>query len=146
MTLIYHKTNLLFGKDYGPAIIEEIDQAKQYICIFMFEWRYYKNDPSSDSSLITLAIIRAVKRGVKVRAIVHYPSIVSLLNAQGIQTKKWQHNKLMHAKSVLIDNTCAFVGSHNFTLSALGPNLEISARITDKDFLFDLLTLFNKLW
>ena len=120
------KNEVLIGNQYPKEIISRINSAQKNIYVFMYDWRWYKNDFSCEMSLINQALVRAVRRGVKVNAILNSNEVIETLQSVGINAKKFNNKQLMHAKAVVIDEWVSIVGSHNFSESAMGLNLEIS--------------------
>lgn len=127
------KNEVIINDEYAKALISRINSAEKSIYIFMYDWRWYKNDFSCDMSLINSALVRAVRRGVKIFALLNSSEIVETLNSLGIQAKQLNIKKLLHAKAVIIDEFVCIIGSHNFTENAMGLNLEIS-QITEDSY------------
>jgi phosphatidylserine/phosphatidylglycerophosphate/cardiolipin synthase-like enzyme len=140
------KHEILIGANYRRGIVPLIDEAKNSIDILMFDWRWYFDDVTSDVSLITQAIARAVDRGVKVRVITSREHIAEKLEDLNIQAKAWTHTRFMHAKALVIDQEIIIMGSHNFSNSAMKYNVEISVKITERILAGQLGSYFNSLW
>jgi len=136
----------IIGPQFSQLTIQKIDEAKQKIEIIVFDWRWYPNDPANPVQLFNQALVRAVRRGVRVRAIVNNESITQTLKALGIETKKLQGKSLVHAKIIIFDNKEAVLGSHNFTAPAFTDNLELSVLIDDESCVSDYLKYFDNLW
>lgn len=140
------KVRPVIGKQYADEIVKLIDKAELRIEILMFDWRWYSADPFSDVSLINHAIIRAVRRGVTVRALTNYNNIVEQLKAEGIEAKLWDQSKLMHSKMIIIDGKNFVLGSHNFTHNAMKNNVETSVILEDSEALAGFNLYFDSLW
>jgi phosphatidylserine/phosphatidylglycerophosphate/cardiolipin synthase-like enzyme len=136
----------IIGSQYPEIVIQRINEAKTEIDIIVFDWRWYANDPGSPVQLFNQSLVRAVRRGVRVRAIVNNESIAQTLKALGIEAKKLQTNNLVHAKIIIIDKKEAIIGSHNFTSPAFEKNYELSALIDDQNVVSDYSLYFNNLW
>lgn len=139
------KNEILIGKQYTKEIVSRINSATKNIFVFMYDWRWYKNDFSCDMSLINQSLVRAVRRGVKVNAILNSSEVIETLQSLGINAVKWQDNHLMHAKAVIIDEWVSVIGSHNFSESAMGTNLEISQISEDEYTAKKLISYFLSL-
>lgn len=139
------KNEILIGKQYAKELISRINSANKNIYVFMYDWRWYKNDFACDMSQINQALVRAVRRGVKVNAILNSNEVIETLKSLGINAVKWNENKLMHAKAVIIDEWVSLVGSHNFSESAMGLNLEISQVSEDEYTAKKIITYFLSL-
>ena len=120
------KNEILIGNQYPKELITRINSATKNIYVFMYDWRWYKNDFACEMSQINQALVRAVRRGVKVYAILNSNEVIETLLSVGINAKKFNNKQLMHAKAVIIDEWVTIIGSHNFSESAMGLNLEIS--------------------
>lgn len=136
----------LSGRKFPAVVIPLIEVAKNSIDIVVYDWRWYPSDPGAVCQLFNQSIIRAVRRGVKVRAIVNNSQILSVLLSQGIEVKKLLTTKLVHAKLMIIDNQTIITGSHNYTQSAFQMNLELSVLFQNIDIVADFNVFFNNLW
>ena len=134
------------GRQFPQKVIPLIDQTDQTIDIVVFDWRWYPYDPGASVQLFNQAIIRAARRGVKVRAIVNSDSIINILRAEGVQAKKLASKNLMHCKLMILDGQKVVIGSHNYTQNAFDTNFELSV-ILDVSFdCADFFNFFNSLW
>jgi phosphatidylserine/phosphatidylglycerophosphate/cardiolipin synthase-like enzyme len=140
------KNEILIGKEYTKELLASIDSAHKNIYIFMYDWRWYKNDFSCDMSLINQALVRATRRGVLVTAILNSPDIIETLRGLGINAIKLNQKKLMHAKAIVIDEWVTFVGSHNFSEMAMGLNVEITQKSEDEYIAKKIITYFMSLF
>ena len=134
------------GRQFPKVVIPLIDSAKHSINAVVFDWRWYDQDPSNPVQLFNQAIVRAVRRGVQVRAIANNDRIVRILSACGIQARKITTLKLVHCKLMVIDNEAVITGSHNYTQSAFQANLELSVCLIKPENISDFLNYFDNLW
>lgn len=139
------KNEILIGDQYPKELVARINSATKNIYVFMYDWRWYKNDFSCEMSLINQALVRAFRRGVQVNAILNSNEVIETLLSVGINAKKFNNIHLMHAKAVIIDEWVTIVGSHNFSESAMGLNLEISTVSEDEYKAKQLITYFLSL-
>lgn len=139
------KNEILIGKQYPKELLSRINSAKKNIYVFMYDWRWYKQDFACEMSQINHALVCAVRRGVKVNAILNSNEVIETLKSLGMNAVKWNENKLMHAKAVIIDEWVSIVGSHNFSESAMGLNLEISQVSEDEYIAKKIITYFLSL-
>lgn len=137
---------IIVGKQFPKKVIPLIDQSKTTIDIVVFDWRWYAQDPGLPIQLFNQAIVRAARRGVKVRAIANNDGIVKILNEIGCKAKKLLTKRLVHCKMMIIDNRVAVVGSHNYTQSAFQMNLEFSVILKIPESNSDFFSFFNNLW
>jgi phosphatidylserine/phosphatidylglycerophosphate/cardiolipin synthase-like enzyme len=140
------KNDVIIGTAFPKKIIPLIDLAKKNIRTVVYDWRWYPNDPGNAVSLFNQAIVRAVRRGVKVQAIANNDAVVATLNENGIDAKKITTQGLMHAKLMIIDDNVVVIGSHNYTHNAFILNKEISVVLTDCENIDDFKIFFQSLW
>lgn len=139
-------TEAIIGKQFPEKVIPLIEQAKTSIDIVVFDWRWYPQDPGASVQLFNQAIIRAVRRGVKVRAIANNDEIVRILNQNGCEAKKLLTAKLVHPKIMIIDNELVVTGSHNYTQSAFQMNYEMSMILRGREEIERIIEFFNNLY
>jgi len=137
---------IVIGSDFPKKVIPLIDASKSSIDIVVFDWRWYPQDPGASVQLFNQAIVRAVRRGVKVRAIANSLEIVNILNQNGCFAKKLLTSRLVHPKLMIIDQSIIITGSHNYTQSAFQMNLELSTIFDDKETVASTLNFFNNLY
>lgn len=145
MSKIIPNNEILIGAEYPKKLLKLIDGATKNIYIFMYDWRWYKGDFACDMAQINHALVRAVRRGVPVMAILNSGENVELLKSLGIKAMQFRDNKLMHAKAVIIDEWVSVIGSHNFSQSAMGLNLEVSQLSEDEYTAKRVITYFLSL-
>ena len=136
----------LIGKEFPNKVIPLIENAVKAIDIIVFDWRWYPQDPGASVQLFNQAIVRAVRRGVKVRAIVNNDEIIRVLKEIGCEAKKIFTPGLIHSKLMIIDYSLVVTGSHNYTQSAFQMNLETSVIFEDADAAANFQNFFNNLW
>ncbi len=141
-----NEAQILIGKEYVAAALEEIGRARQTINIIMYHWRLRPSLPDSPVSLLLRGLLEAQKRGVRVRCLVSSPKILEQLRFTRFELRQHHFDKLMHAKVLLCDERVAFVGSHNFSHSAFTSNLEVSLRVELTPVDNELCTYFKNLW
>lgn len=140
------ETELVINGRYRASIIPLINGAKRSIDLIMFEWRWYKQDPSSDASLINQALLRAMRRGVRVRAIVNNATQMQALKAVGFDVRTNDAGTLLHSKSIIFDAECVMMGSHNLTNNAMRANIETSLIVRNEAIAKQMYAFFNSLW
>ena len=133
-------------KEYPKKVIPLIDNAKQSVRAVAFDWRWYDNDPGSSVQLFNQSIVRASKRGVQVKAISNFESVVSALVGCGCLSRKLDTTNLVHVKLIIIDEKIVVVGSHNFSDKAFTTNHEVSVFFEDVEVAKSLTKYFDELW
>jgi len=137
------ETTLLPDKKFLPAILKDIDNASESVtmAIYMFKTSDRRRN---DSELIKKALIRASKRGVNVLVVMDLAKKKDLttkfntdtgeeLENAGINVKYDNIKRRMHSKCTVIDSKISYIGSHNYTHSALKYNSELTVRIVSND-------------
>jgi phosphatidylserine/phosphatidylglycerophosphate/cardiolipin synthase-like enzyme len=135
---------ILTNEDYFPALLKCIDEAKSEILISIFSFKAGEHKNSYPDRILS-HLAQAVKRGVKVIVVLERTDKNSdELNIQNQQTGKLLQEKgisvffdsprkTTHTKLVVIDQRLIFLGSHNFTQSALKYNNEVSILLDEPD-------------
>lgn len=118
------------------AYVRAISAARRRICI---ENAYFLPDRT-----VRRALVRAVKRGVRVEVIVPGASdikavqyaglwVMRAMAKAGVQVQRWK-GIMLHAKIAVIDGVWSVVGSYNFDAQSLLQNLEVVAEVVDPEF------------
>ena len=136
----------IIGKQFPAKVIPLIEKASHSIRIVVFDWRWYPNDSANPVQLFNQAIVRAVRRGVKVDAIANSDEIVATLKSIGVNAKKPNIKNLVHAKLLIFDDKDVVIGSHNFSQNAFTMNMEVSVFIPNFSGVPDLLRFFDSLY
>ncbi len=136
----------ILGKQFPEKVIPLIDQAKTSIKIVVFDWRWYPNDPGNPVQLFNQAIIRAIRRNVKVEVVGNSNDTLKILKEQGAFCKKPLVKNLVHAKMIIFDEKHLVIGSHNFSQSAFTMNFEVSTYVPDCPDIENYLRFFNSLF
>jgi len=140
------ETQLVMNTEYAEFLLSAINSADKSIDILMFVWLYYKNDPSHVISRINHALTTAVKRGVRVRAMVHNAEVLPYLRELGIEAKALRTNRSMHAKVFCFDRSAILLGSHNLSDSSTRLNVEMSSYIESETLCAPFCTFFDFSW
>ena len=134
------------GREYPKRIIPLIEKAKNTIDVVVFDWRWYPQDPGAICQLFNQSILRAARRGVKIRVIANNDQIIDILKKEGCEAVRLKTAKLVHCKLMIIDESIIITGSHNFTQSAFQMNLELSVIIDEGEPRENFNLFFNNLW
>lgn len=120
--------------------------VRRTLDICVFDWRWYPNDVGSPCQIFNQSIVQAVRRGVRVRAIVNSESVAAQLRAVGVEVKRHVSKHLLHLKMMVLDSETLVTGSHNYTQSAFSANYEMSLILSDGVNLKPAEDFFNALW
>jgi len=134
----------LMNKEFFPALLKAIDEAKKEIFIAIFSFKTGVHSNSYPDQLLD-HLARAVERGVQVKVILEDSGdrhdnlsrqnfkTKTLLEKKGVKVYMDLPNKTTHTKLVVVDQRLVFIGSHNFTTSAFKHNNEVSVLIEKPD-------------
>lgn len=121
----------IIGSQFPDVVIPLIDEARDSIKIVVFDWRWYPDQPGNPVQKFNQALVRAVRRGVKVEAITNVTAIHGILEKQGIKARKFSTASIVHAKLLILDERNVVCGSHNYTQNAFTMNQEISVLLRE---------------
>lgn len=134
----------LENEKYFQVLADKIKEAEKEIEICMYLFKTTES-PNNLANKIVDGLADAAKRGVKVSVLMEENgSQNDDLNAQNHQTAKklkaagikvsFDGKKITtHAKLVVIDRSLVFIGSHNFSHTALGTSNETSLMVESKE-------------
>lgn len=133
------KTTFLGNTAYVKWLLPALNRARQEIVLSMFQF-VVGPEASNRANQVAQALIAAAKRGVRVTVILDQPpegdspqapnhQVAEQLRQHGITVQFDAPEQTTHSKLVVIDQRYVFIGSHNFTQSALRYNQEASVRI-----------------
>ena len=141
-------------RDTPQVWLEMIRKARQTIELGQF---YFANKPGSRLEPIIAELIRAAKRGVRVRVLAEKiflrysrPTLERLARQENIETVifdiKGITGGILHAKYFIVDGREVFIGSQNFDWRALEHIHEIGLRIRCRATALTLLRIFEADW
>lgn len=127
---------ILTNQQYLPMLRNFIRTAKYRIDIGMYIFKVGKSKNNGPRQVLN-ELVAARKRGVKINIILENSSysvslnednrrVARILRRNKIKVKFDSKKRTTHTKIVIIDGRFAFIGSHNFTHSALTRNNEIT--------------------
>ena len=134
------EVQILTDRDYVGVLIDRMDEARSEILISMY---LFKTDHSRGNPVnhIEQALENAAKRGVKIKILLereegpkselnqYNEETAKKLQGSGMEVSFDSPRRRTHTKVIVVDRRYLFVGSHNFTRSALQNNHEISILI-----------------
>lgn len=144
---------LLENKEYYGKIMEIISRANYSVYVIMFIIKYDVNEPDDPVNQLLTMLVNLYEKGVDVKVLVDdetynsYPETIEFLISNGISVKLDPRSGITtHTKMVIVDGMYVFIGSHNWTESALNYNNEVSALIISQEIAQEALTYFSSLW
>jgi phosphatidylserine/phosphatidylglycerophosphate/cardiolipin synthase-like enzyme len=144
----YHYTNItpIFGSQFCEIVLPLIESAESEIKIIVFNWRIPFLTSKLHMQSFNDALVRAVGRGVVVRAIVSSERVVAELSRFGIMAKRLPFDRRLHTKLMIIDGRQIVVGSHNYSESAFNKNYEVSVFFEEYENQNKYVGYFDNLW
>ena len=136
----------IIGKQFAEKVIPLINNAKQSIDVIIFDWRWYPQNIGCSAQLFNQAIVRAKRRGVKIKVLANSDDIIKILKEIGCEAKKIISKRLLHCKIMIIDDEIAITGSHNYTQSAFEMNYELSVILKGRENIDDIIKFFEHIF
>lgn len=136
---IYHE-NLVLSPDYSRSKMTELILSAQTSIDFYFP---YLADDTFQNILFEIA-----QSWIQIRGIVdttfykENPDVISLYKQNWIELREMSWWKL-HAKSIIVDNEIAYIGSINFSRYSFDENREIGVILRDSGLIQKLRKTFN---
>lgn len=148
---IYFLDNRNFSRVLNAKIVE----AKRQIFIAMYLFKISENKQNFASQLFE-RLNSARKRGVNVEVILEYSDYNHTLNQSnqytlkrlkdaGIKVRFDSATTQTHTKLIVIDDQYTFIGSHNFSHSALGLNNELSLMVDSDEIAEKSIAYFKSI-
>lgn len=122
--------DVFIGPAYVEGIIRLIENAKRNIDIVLYDWRWYADQIAHPCQRVNIALTNAVRRGVRVRAVVNNNIALASLKSAGILARQLKDKRTLHCKLVILDDATLVIGSHNFTRNAFAHNIEASVVVS----------------
>jgi len=148
---------VLKDKEFLPVIYRCIEDSREEILVAMYEWGWFSGAQTGTIQDINRALVRAVKRGVVCRVVLHNEAMGrplgrsnrltrGHLQRHGLHVQLGTAHNPVHAKVWLFDGKQAVVGSHNLSRHSCGRNHEVSVLFDDPDAISELKRWFESLW
>lgn len=141
--------SVLPDSEFLHAFTRDIAEAEESIYIAVYMFKSYENE-SRGIGLVKKLLMNAADRGVEVFVILEHSDEGDFVEEEnrklGDELKK--HNikvaydapdNRLHSKCAVIDRKISYIGSHNYTASAVSYNSELTARIVSEGAAQDVL-------
>ncbi len=149
------RVTFLANEEYFETLIPHLTQARQQIVVGMFLFAPGDHEGNRANQLKE-ALIEAATRGVRVRVFLDVSDdddfsteanrgVAKDLRRHGIAVQFDAPGRVTHTKLVVIDQRYVFVGSHNFTHSALRHNNEASVLIESPKLAQEVLAYLQRI-
>jgi len=148
---------ILIDEEYRKMLPQALAGAKREIRIMIYRVQRKLGRGLTEENLFLTEMKDKVKKGVKVWLLIDYyprPGMAYKENLYaalilmdcGIYARYLKNSRVCHAKTVIIDQEVALIGSHNWTTNSLKRNLEVSVMVRDKEEVGRLIEEFDKLF
>lgn len=138
---------------YYERLLDLLPRANRSVYVVMFVMKYDPREPRDPVNNLLNLLADLKRRGVDVRIIVDdetyesYPATIEFLKNNTIPVKLDEsRGRTTHSKIVIIDDDYVFLGSHNWTESALTRNHETSLLVRSRELVSRLKEYFNNIW
>jgi len=145
--------DLLVDDDYYYALLSILSRANRSIYIMMYAMKYDPSETDDPVNTLLYTVVDAYKRSLDVKVLVDdvtyssYSETIDYLKSSGVPVRLDKSKSVTtHAKLVVVDDQYVFVGSHNWTESALMYNHEVSVLIVSNTIAQQVKNYFNMLW
>lgn len=147
----------VFDREYYPAALKMIDDAKESISLAMFEIRYYPDHLDSPSNLLVKGLVLANRRGVKVEVCLDRSKgyneensrrnleVGRRLTEQKIKVYLDGSKGTMHAKFLVVDGRFVLLGSTNWAYYSLAINQETNLLVDSRETAGRFLNYFEEI-
>lgn len=136
---------------YPEAFVKDAADAGKSIKCAMYMFKldgYQANSPEEPIPVMAAAMTDAARRGAEVSVILelgkddeittkYNKSTAKYLRENGVRVAFDGPERRLHAKMCVIDGRITYIGSHNYTSSAMKYNSEVSVRVVSEEFAAD---------
>lgn len=156
---------LLLNESYVARVLDLIASSRKRVWVSMYVAKYQKSRSYSVENKLFKALVEAHGRGVDVRVLLDEgmewdgksakmsnrrstknDDAITYLLEQGLSVRLDSPEQIMHAKTLVVDDGYAVVGSHNWTYSALSRNVETSVLLSRHQDVAPLAEAFLQQW
>ncbi|WP_457751875.1 phospholipase D-like domain-containing protein [Thermococcus sp.] len=139
---------LLIDEEYYHRVLWAIENSNESIYVMTFFMKYDAGDTFDWANDLIRALVSARKRDVEVHVLLderidENAETYYYLAANGIDVSFDSPQTTLHAKVVVVDGKLVFIGSHNWSESALYWNHEVSVEIRSRKMAERLIEYFN---
>lgn len=137
---------LLLDGTFISAAADLVSKARKSVDICAYTWRWYENTPEKNIQQFNYNVARLIKKGVRVRALMHKKTEALYLRSYGINTKILPTERVMHTKAILIDDEVLILGSHNLTERGTSENYEASVLVRECQAVTLFQEYYDRMW
>lgn len=139
---------LLPDEEYYRRAISAIDNSRESVYVMMFLMKYDPGDSFDWANDLIQALVSARRRGVEVHVLLEDSlednrEAYEYLRSNGVDVSFDSPQTTLHAKAIVVDGEIVFIGSHNWSESALYWNHEVSVRIRSREMAERVIAYFE---
>jgi len=134
---------ILKDGEYYQSIINDLKKANETILVAMYSMIYDPDDSLDWANDLIRELVYADERGINVIVVIEYRTYwdymdqnleaYNYLSSHNVNVQLDNEKDTDHLKLVIIDDKIVYVGSHNWSESALYYNHETSIKIVNED-------------
>jgi predicted nucleic acid-binding Zn-ribbon protein len=138
-----YEVHVLLDEEYYQHIKNDLEKANETILVAMYSMVYDPGDSFDWANDLIRELVYAKERGVNVTIIIENRTFFgymgenleayNYLSAHNVTVRLDNETDTDHMKLVIIDDKIVYVGSHNWSESALYYNHETSVKIVSED-------------
>jgi hypothetical protein len=149
------ENNVLFLSDdaYYGNLTWYLARANKSVYVVMYVVKYDTSQYNDPVYVILRKLVDLHKRGVNVRVVVDdetknsYPATINYLVGNGVPVRLDEsQGKTTHCKIIVIDGQYVFIGSHNWTESALKYNHEATILVNSSELASQVEKYIESIW
>lgn len=156
---------VLIGPEFVGVLLDHMRKAEDRIWVAVYVGSYKKDRSYAIENKLAHMLAKKFSQGLDVRVVLddsynwdvknHRPSttrskknddLFKALKERGVPVRFDSLDRIMHGKFILIDDNLSFLGSHNWTYSALKKNVEASVLLTQAEDQIPLREVFEEVW
>lgn len=151
--LAQYEIDVLTDQTYYTAVIDDMQQANDTIYVAMYSMKYDSGDSEDWANDLITELVSAHNRGINVHVLIENQTFFDTMSdneaayqyllANGVDVQMDNDSDTDHMKLAIIDGYLVYVGSHNWSESALYHNNETSVKITSTDIAELFITYFS---
>jgi len=153
--ILVPENNVLFLPDdaYYGNLTWYLDRANKSVYVVMYVVKYDTSQYNDPVNVILRKLVDLHKSGVNVKVVVDdetknsYPETINYLVGNGVPIRLDEsQGRTTHCKIVVIDDQYVFIGSHNWTESALKYNHETTLLVNSSELASQVEKYIESIW
>jgi phosphatidylserine/phosphatidylglycerophosphate/cardiolipin synthase-like enzyme len=153
--ILVSENNVLFLPDdaYYGNLTWYLDRANKSVYVVMYVVKFDTSQYNDPVNVILRKLVDLHKRGVDVKVVVDdetknsYPATINYLVGNGVPVRLDEsQGRTTHCKIVVIDDQYVFIGSHNWTESALKYNHEATLLVNSSELASQVVKYIESIW